>query len=285
MKFPKWLRQKLVLGPNVITQEILDKNKLNTVCFEAKCPNIMRCYSKKIATFLALGTKCTRNCGFCDIDFDANPSIPDINEPKNIAKATKEMNLRHVVITMVTRDDLPDQGANHISQIIQEIKKLNPSTTVEVLTSDFSKKYDLIDIVINEQIDIFNHNIETVRSLTPKIRHIATYDTSLEVLKYVKSKRPSILVKSGLMVGMGESLDEVKEAIKDLKESGCDIITIGQYLQANKNKYKVKEYIHPDIFKKYEKYALSIGVKCIYSSPFVRSSFNAEVIKNKTLQG
>jgi lipoic acid synthetase len=284
MKLPVWFRQKLTLGSNVVLQEILDKNKLNTVCVEAKCPNISKCYSKKVATFLALGKKCTRNCSFCDIDFDKKPSPPDENEPINIAKATLEMGLKHVVITMVARDDLLDQGANHMAKIVKEIKKINPNTTIELLTSDFSNQRDLIDIILDEKIDIFNHNIETVRSLSDKIRHIAKYDRSLEVLKYVKDSKKTLFVKSGLMVGFGEKINEVKDAISDLKNINCDIITIGQYLQPNKKKHLVKEYVHPDIFKEYELYAKSIGIKHIYSSPLVRSSFNAEDIKNKALQ-
>jgi lipoic acid synthetase len=284
MKLPPWLRQKLTLGSNVVLQKILDKNKLNTVCVEAKCPNILKCYSKKIATFLALGKKCTRNCSFCDIDFDKKPSPPDENEPINIAKATLEMGLKHVVITMVARDDLIDQGANHMAKIVKEIKKLIPNITIELLTSDFSKRFDLIDIILNEDIDIFNHNIETVRSLSDKIRHIAKYDRSLEVLKYVKNTNKVKFIKSGLMVGFGETKNEVKEAILDLKNVNCDIITIGQYLQPNKKKHLVKEYVHPDIFKEYEDYANSIGIKHIYSSPLVRSSYNAEEIKDKALQ-
>jgi lipoic acid synthetase len=280
--FPSWLHQSQPKSTELIrTKEILKKSDINTVCEKAKCPNRCECYAKKTATFLALGNQCTRNCSFCDIDFAKTPEKPDNNEPFNIAKAAKELELKHVVITMVTRDDLIDEGASHIALIIKRIRKEIPNISIEVLTSDFSGKKELIDIVLDSKPDIFNHNIETIRSLTPKIRNKAEYDRSLQVLSIAKNNKNSHLIKSGLMVGLGESTDDVKQTIKDLYNIGCDIITIGQYLQASKKKLKVQSFIHPNLFKSYEEYGYSLGVKHMYCSPFVRSSYNANQIKEK----
>lgn len=278
MKFPKYLRRKLPIGPIYHTENILKDLKINTVCLEANCPNKFECYSKKYATFLALGKKCTRSCGFCNIEYSKNPKPPDKDEPKNIALAAKKLNLKHTVLTMVTRDDLVDKGANHIAQIIKELKLLNPSSTIEVLTSDFSCRFDLIDIILDQKIDIFNYNIETVKRITPKVRHIATYENSLKILKYAKKSKKTKFVKSGFMVGLGETTKEVFATIKDLHKVNCDIITIGQYLSPNKNKYPIKAFISPSQFKKYETFALKLGIKKIYAKPYVRSSYNAQLI-------
>lgn len=279
LKFPPWLRQKLLPDKKYSkTKQVIDTLSLFTVCEEAKCPNRFYCFEKKCATFLSLGKFCTRKCQFCDVCFSPSPSLPDPLEPKKIALAAKKLNLKHVVITMVTRDDLEDGGANHISEIIKEVKKENPKSSIEVLTSDFQGKDPLLDVIIQARPNIFNHNIETTESLSSKIRNNASYSLSLKVLSYVKEKERSILVKSGLMVGLGEKEDEVKETITHLKENGCDIITIGQYLKPSSKCIEVKEFISPEIFKKYEEFGYSIGVKYIYSGPFVRSSFNAEKI-------
>ncbi|NGX64146.1 MAG: Lipoyl synthase 2 [Candidatus Anoxychlamydiales bacterium] len=275
MKFPEFLRRKLPIGPTNKTNDILKKYNLNTVCAEANCPNLFECYSKKVATFLALGKKCTRACAFCNIDFSKKPAKPDINEPLNIAKATKSLNLRHVVITMVARDDLEDRGANHLAKIIKEVKKLNPNTSVEVLTSDFSCNFDLIDIITDQDIDIFNYNIETVKRLTSKVRHIATYENTLKILKYVKKSKKIKFVKSGFMVGLGETKKEVFETIKDLYDMRVDIITIGQYLSASNKKYPIKAFITPKEFLEYKDFAKRLGVKTVYADPYVRSSYNA----------
>ncbi len=289
MKLPKYLRRKLPIGPIYQTQNIIKDLKINTVCLEADCPNKFECFSKKCATFLALGKKCTRSCAFCNIEYCKNPPPLDENEPKNIAIAAKRLDLTHIVITMVTRDDLEDQGALHLAKIIKEVKLSNPLSTIEVLTSDFFGKFDLIDIVLDQDIDIFNYNIETVKRLTPKIRHIATYENSLKILKYVKnSKKTKIVesrfVKSGFMVGLGETKEEVFSTIRDLHKVGCDIITIGQYLSPSKKKYPIKSFITPIEFKEYEDFAKKLGVKNIYAQPYVRSSYNAELIlKTSTL--
>lgn len=279
LKFPPWLRQKLSANLEYSkTKSILDKASLHTVCEEAKCPNRFHCFEKKCATFLALGKYCTRKCSFCDISFSTSPSPPDILEPKKIAGAAKKLNLSHIVITMVTRDDLKDLGANHISEIIKEVKKGNPDSIIEILTSDFQGTPSLLDIIVEAKPNIFNHNIETTASLSHKIRNKASYLLSMQVLRYVKEKDSSIYVKSGLMVGLGEKEEEVKQTITDLKENRCDIITIGQYLQPSPKCIKVKEFIPLKAFKKYEDFGYSIGVKHMYCGPFVRSSFNAEKI-------
>jgi lipoic acid synthetase len=277
-RFPSWLHRKLPQGGDVFqTGEIVQKYGLNTVCEEAKCPNRLECYSKKTATFLALGKECTRNCGFCDIDFSKTPKAPEADEPKKIALSVKELGLKHVVITMVARDDLPDQGASHIASIVHAIREMNPEATIEVLTSDFSGDLAALNLVLAAKPEIFNHNLETVRSLSPRVRHKAEYDRSLSVLRHAKSSGLPIFVKSGLMVGLGETPEEMHQAIRDLHAAGCDIITIGQYLQASERKLRVKEFVHPDQFKAYEQYGLSLGVRHMYSGPFVRSSYNANL--------
>ena len=276
-RFPSWLHRKLPLGGQIFkTNQIIDKFGLNTVCEEAKCPNRLECYTKKTATFLALGKECTRNCGFCDIDFSKTPKMPEEDEPKRIAQSVLELGLKHAVITMVARDDLPDQGASQISKIICEIRKVNPGTTIEVLTSDFSGDVNLLYIVLKEQPEIFNHNIETVRALSSRVRHKAEYDRSLSLLRAAKESGKTTFVKSGIMVGLGETEAQVKETIEDLSPF-CDIITIGQYLQASRIKLRVKEFVHPDQFKAYEEYGNRLGVHHMYCGPFVRSSYNANL--------
>lgn len=277
-RFPSWLHRKLLPGGELFkTNDIIEKYKLNTVCEEAKCPNRLECFTKKTATFLALGKQCTRNCGFCSIDFSKTPKAPEADEPKRIALSVKELGLKHAVITMVARDDLPDQGAGHIAQIIQEIRNENANTTVEVLTSDFSGNVKLLYIVLDAHPEIFNHNIETVRALSSRVRHKAEYDRTLSLLRAAKDYGKSLFVKSGLMLGLGETEMQVKETIQDLANAGCDIITLGQYLQPDKQKLRVKSFIHPDQFKAYEEYGLSIGVRHVYAGPFVRSSYNANL--------
>ena len=275
-RFPKWLHRKLPKGSAIFdTGNIVKKHHLNTVCEEAKCPNRLECYSKKTATFLALGSHCTRNCGFCDIDFDKSPLALEADEPARIAASVKELGLKHAVITMVARDDLEDQGASQIAKIIRAIRADNEGITVELLTSDFCGRFASVDLILAERPEIFNHNIETVRSLTPRVRHKATYERTLDLLRYVKSEKKTKFVKSGIMVGLGETEEEVMETIRDLKDAGCDIITMGQYLQPNRKKLLVKSFVTPQQFKLYEEYGYQIGVKHMYCGPFVRSSYNA----------
>ncbi len=277
-RFPSWLHRKLPVGGQIFkTNEIVEKYKLNTVCEEAKCPNRFECYTKKTATFLALGKACTRNCGFCDIDFTKTPKAPEEDEPLRIGLSVKELGLKHAVITMVARDDLPDYGAAHIAAIIRAIREHNTDTTVEVLTSDLSGDFNALDIVLQDKPEIFNHNIETVRALSPRVRHRADYDRTLAVLKHAKQSGHPIFVKSGIMLGLGETTQEVYQTIEDLYHAGCDIITMGQYLQPSKSKLLVKKFVTPEEFKDYEEFGLKLGVKFMYCGPFVRSSYNANL--------
>lgn len=275
-RFPSWLHRNLPKGKNLFqTNAILSKHRLNTVCEEAKCPNRFECYSNHTATFLALGKECTRNCGFCDIDFSKAPKSPEGDEPTRIAASVKELGLKHVVITMVARDDLPDEGANHIALIIRSLQKECPGVAIEVLISDMSGNPSLLDVVLSERPDVFNHNIETVRELVPRVRHKATYDRTLFVLSHAKQSGLTKVVKSGLMVGLGETPEQVKETITDLAKVGCDMITIGQYLQPNHKKLLVKEFIPPEQFKAYEEFGRQLGIRKMYCGPFVRSSYHA----------
>jgi lipoyl synthase len=275
-RFPCHLHRPIPEGHQMAqTAEILKKHRLNTVCIEAKCPNRLECYTNRTATFLALGKLCTRSCAFCEIGFSKSPPPPEKDEPDRIAFSVQELGLRHAVITMVTRDDLADQGAGHIAAIIRAIRRENPKTSIEVLTSDFSGNHRLLDIVLEESPDIFNHNLETVRSLTPRIRHKAEYERSLALLRYAKESKKVQAIKSGIMIGLGETEKEVFEAIDDLHSAFCDIITIGQYLQPSRRKLPVKEFISLEQFQTYEQYGLSQGVNQMLSGPFVRSDYNA----------
>ncbi len=287
-RFPSWLHRKLPKGNTLkATGDILSSQRMNTVCEEAKCPNLLECWSKKTATFLTMGKSCTRSCGFCDIDFSKRPPPLDPLEPQRIADSVKQLGLNHVVLTMVARDDLEDGGANHLSAIIRAIRTEKPSVTIEVLTSDFAGNTKAWDTILQAQPEIFNYNIETVRELTPRVRHKATYDRTLELLHYVKTHKKSsqLFVKSGIMVGLGESEVQVKETLSDLTSAGCDIVTIGQYLQASKTKLLVKEFITPEQFKAYEDFGYSLGIKYVYSGPFVRSSYNAQEALQKLYHG
>jgi lipoyl synthase len=277
-RFPSWLHRKLPKGGAVFnTGKVIQENRLHTVCEEAKCPNLTECYSKKTATFLIMGKECTRSCGFCDIDFSKTPKTLDDDEPEHVADSVDALGLTHVVITQVARDDLEDGGAKHLVKVIKAIRGRKRDVTIEVLTSDFQGSKKALDIVLEEAPEIFNHNLETVRKLTPRVRHKATYERTLETLAYVKKVSP-LLVKSGIMVGLGETKDEVFETLLDLAKAGCDIVTIGQYLQASKKRLPVKEFIHPDIFKEYEEAGYKAGIKYMYTGPFVRSSYNAGLV-------
>lgn len=280
-RFPSWLHRKLPKGGELAnTGRVLGENRLHTVCEEAKCPNLLECWSKKTATFLIMGKECTRNCGFCDIDFTKSPKPLEADEPQRVADSVLKLGLRHVVITMVARDDLPDGGAGHLVSVIEEVRRVSPESTIEVLTSDFFGRTDALDILLAAQPEIFNHNIETVREMTPRVRHTATYDRTLKVLKHAKAAKvnPHMLVKSGLMVGLGEEKEQVFETLRDLASAGCDIVTMGQYLQPNRRKLLVKAFITPEEFKEYEEYGYSVGIKHMYCGPFVRSSYNANLV-------
>lgn len=272
---PEWMRVKLnsTAHLNKVTS-LLSNLNLNTVCDAANCPNRLECYSSKTATFMILGTTCTRNCKFCNVE-GGLPLDPDPKEPIHIAEGIRELGLKHAVITSVTRDDLDDEGAGHFVACITETKALNPNTSIEVLTPDFNGKEDLIKQVVEAKPHVFNHNIETVRRLYDAVRPEADYDQSLFVLKHIKEVDPTMVTKSGIMVGLGEKEEEVIQTLKDLRAVGCDIVTIGQYMQPSKKHFDLVEYVHPDVFKKYEEVAHELGFSAVASSPLVRSSYKA----------
>lgn len=278
MKKPDWLKIKVTGdSANAEVQDILTKLSLNTVCKEANCPNKMECFHRRTATFMILGKVCTRNCTFCNVTKGITECV-DENEPLNIAEAVKKLNLKHVVVTSVTRDDLPDGGAGHFAAVINEVRKLNPAVTIEVLIPDFNGDKAALKKVVAAKPDIINHNVETIPSLYPEVRPKAIYERSLDLLKDVKVMDKSIATKSGIMVGLGENEDEVIALMHDLRDIGCDIMTIGQYLAPSKMHHPVIEYIHPDLFEKYRQVGIELGFKYVASAPLVRSSYHADKV-------
>ena len=275
-KKPFWIRSRLINSQNFfLTKSIINQKKIHTVCQEANCPNITECWSKRHATFLIMGDVCTRACAFCDIK-TGKPKPLDLFEPIKIAKATKELNLKHVVITSVDRDDLIDGGAEHFSKVIHEVRKMNNSTTIEVLTPDFLRKGKAFTKVVLAEPDVFNHNIETVPGLYLKVRPGSRYFASLELLKSVKQMDKTIFTKSGIMLGMGEKRDEILQVMDDLKSADVDFITIGQYLQPSVKHHPLERYVHPDEFKELKRIAESKGFLIVASSPLTRSSYHAD---------
>ena len=275
-KKPSWIRSRLINSQNFfLIKSIINQKKIYTVCQEANCPNITECWSKRHATFLIMGDVCTRACAFCDIK-TGKPKPLDLFEPIKIAKATKELNLKHVVITSVDRDDLIDGGAEHFSKVIHEVRKMNNSTTIEVLTPDFLRKGKVFTKVVLAEPDVFNHNIETVPSLYLKVRPGSRYFASLELLKSVKQMDKTIFTKSGIMLGMGEKRDEILQVMDDLKSADVDFITIGQYLQPSVKHHPLERYVHPDEFKELKRIAESKGFLIVASSPLTRSSYHAD---------
>ena len=275
-KKPEWIRSKITNSHNFfLTKNIINKNNLNTVCQEANCPNITECWSKRHATFMIMGDTCTRACGFCDVK-TGKPKSLDPLEPLKIAEATKELNLKHVVITSVDRDDLNDGGAEHFLKVIKETRKLNKNTTIEVLTPDFLRKGDAFKKVVGANPDVFNHNIETVPSLYLKVRPGSRYFASLELLKSVKKISNKIFTKSGIMLGLGERKDEVLQVMDDLISAEVDFLTIGQYLQPSVKHYPLQRYVHPEEFKELKAVAQSKGFLIVASSPLTRSSYHAD---------
>ena len=275
-KKPNWIRTKIIDSQNYFqTKLILNKKKLHTVCQEANCPNISECWSKRHATFLIMGDVCTRACAFCDVK-TGKPNFLDPLEPSKIAKATKELNLKHVVITSVDRDDLNDGGANHFYKVIKETRKLNKNTTIEVLTPDFLRKGDSYKKVVFANPDVFNHNIETVPSLYRAVRPGSRYFASVNLLKSVKEINKTIFTKSGIMLGFGETKNEVLQVMDDLLTAKVDFLTIGQYLQPSVKHYPLDRYVHPDEFSEFKKIALSKGFLIVSSSPLTRSSYHAD---------
>jgi len=275
-KKPFWIRTKIIDTQNYFkTKAIINKKRLHTVCQEASCPNISECWSKKHATFMIMGDTCTRACSFCNVS-TGKPIYLNPLEPNKIAMATKELNLKHVVITSVNRDDLEDGGADHFSKVILETRKLNKSTTIEVLTPDFLRKGDSYKKVVNSNPDVFNHNIETVPSLYRKIRPGSKYLASINLLKSVKEINNKIFTKSGIMLGLGETKNEVLQVMDNLISARVDFLTIGQYLQPTVKHYPLNRYVHPDEFIQLKELALSKGFLIVASSPLTRSSYHAD---------
>ena len=275
-KKPIWIRTKITNTQNYFkTKESINKKKLHTVCQEASCPNISECWSKRHATFMIMGDTCTRACSFCNVK-TGKPSFLDPLEPTKIALATKELNLKHVVITSVDRDDLEDGGANHFSKVITQTRKMNKKTTIEVLTPDFLRKGESYKAVVNAYPDVFNHNIETVPRLYREVRPGSRYFASVDLLKSIKKINKKIFTKSGIMLGLGETKNEVLQVMDDLLSANVDFLTIGQYLQPSVKHYPLKRYVHPDEFQQFKKLALSKGFLIVASSPLTRSSYHAD---------
>lgn len=279
-RFPSWLHKPLPkLEVINQTQETVREGILRTVCEEARCPNITECYSKKTATFLALGHECTRRCGFCSIDFSQNPRQIDPQEPYQIAEAAKKLGLRHVVITQVARDDMPDGGAGAMASIVSTLRHEIPKVTIELLTSDFDGNWQSLETILKSEPEVLNHNVETVERISPRIRHKATYERSLEFLKRASENRrgKTRFIKSGLMVGFSETDEEVYQCLVDLHLAGVDIVTIGQYLQSSREGLLVKRFVKPEIFETYALWGKEIGIPHMYCGPFIRSSYNASL--------
>lgn len=273
-RLPEFLKRPIIdTDTTRNVRKILKHNCLNTVCENARCPNKNECYTKNTATFLIMGNNCTRNCRYCNISCN-RPEPLDPQEPKHIAKAVKDLGLKYAVITSVTRDDLTDGGAQHFANCIYEIRKISPDVKIEILTPDFKNKKEALDIIINAHPDVFNHNIETVRAVFKTARPQGNYDTSLAVLKYIK-QNSDIQTKSGMMIGLGETFAQIKETIEDLYSVGCDILTIGQYIQPSKEHLPVAKYYSLEEYEELKKLATSIGIKNYQIGPLVRSSYNA----------
>src|SRR5271155_2734727 len=285
-RLPQWLRLPLPTAQSFgRTRALLDELKLHTVCESAKCPNHWECWSKGTATFMIAGDHCTRACGFCAVK-TAKPLALEIDEPARVAEATRRMRLNHVVITAVARDDLADGGAEHFRQTIEQVRKLNPGITIEVLVPDFLDRDESIETVLAANPHIYNHNLETVRRLTPAVRHRATYDRSLSVLAKVKERRgQSIHTKSGLMLGLGEAEDELLQAMQDLRRARCDILTLGQYLQPTLRHLPVAEFVPPSVFARHKQTAEAMGFVHVASGPMVRSSYHADEFPGGALRG
>ena len=275
-KKPEWIRSKLLNSKEFfLTKTIVNKNNLVTVCQEANCPNITECWSKKHATFMIMGDTCTRACAFCDVK-TGKPGKLDELEPIKISQAVKKLNLKHVVITSVDRDDLVDGGSNHFFQVINQTRRNNPNTTIEVLTPDFLRKGEAYKKVLEANPDVFNHNVETVPSLYLKVRPGSRYFTSLELLKNAKKNNQKVFTKSGIMVGLGESKDEILQVMDDLKAADVDFLTIGQYLQPSVKHFPLDRYYSPQEFDELGAIAKAKGFLLVSSSPLTRSSYHAD---------
>ncbi|AER40513.1 MAG: lipoyl synthase [Flavobacteriales bacterium] len=275
-KKPNWIRVKFPIGKNYNRlQKLVALHKLNTICQSGSCPNIGECWEKGVATFMILGNVCTRSCRFCGVK-TGRPENVDWEEPEKVARSIKILKIKHVVITSVNRDDLKDMGASIWRKTIQLTKDINPSITIETLIPDFKGEKKIIEKIISSKPEVISHNVETVPRLTKKIRIQAKYDRSLKVLQYIKEKNKNIRTKTGIMLGLGEKIEEILETMKDIKDSKVDILTIGQYLQPSFKHFPVHSFVLPDQFQKLKKIGLKLGFKYVESGPLVRSSYHAE---------
>ena len=273
-RLPDYLKRPIIDTDKTRTvRRILKTKCLNTVCENARCPNKNECYTKNTATFLIMGNNCTRNCRYCNINC-SRPEPLDLNEPFHVAEAVKDLGLKYAVITSVTRDDLPDGGAEHFANCIYEIRKISPDVKIEILTPDFKGDKDSLNTIIKAHPNVFNHNIETVRNVFKTARPQGDYDCSLEVLKYIKDNS-DIITKSGLMIGLGETFEDIEQTLVDLKNVGCDILTIGQYIQPSKAHLEVSKYYNPEEYENLKQLAEKVGIKHYQIGPLVRSSYRA----------
>lgn len=286
LRKPDWLKKRLSLSNQRPMKEDLRDSKLHSVCEEASCPNISECFSKGVATVMIMGDTCTRACKFCNVK-TGRPLALDSNEPENVAQWAKKYNLRHIVITSVDRDDLKDDlGSTHFARVVTRTKEVNPQSSIEVLTPDFQGREECIERVAKAPVFVYNHNLETSERLTPHVRSASSYRRSLKVIQYVKNHHSKIFTKSGLMLGLGESRDEVLKSMQDLVDHGCDLLTLGQYLQPSQEHLPVVEFIHPDQFSEYKELGEKMGFKAVFSGPFVRSSYLAdELVEGLSLIG
>jgi len=276
-RLPDWLRKDLAPGHEAArTDTILKEFGLHTICESGRCPNRDECYSQRTATFMVMGDVCTRTCRFCSVSM-GKPGILDLDEPKRVAQAARLLQLQHVVVTSVNRDDLADEGANHFVEVLRELKKISPVPVIEILTPDFKRtQAEAVERIVFAGPDIFSHNVETVPRLYRKVRPQADYPTSLGIFTRIKAFSDRVLTKSGLMLGLGETRGEVLEVLRDLKRSGCEMLTLGQYLQSSTLGLRVEEYVTPAVFEEYKEEALAMGFSWVESGPFVRSSFHAK---------
>ena len=282
-RLPQWVRRPETSFRALHDLKVdLRRLGLHTVCESARCPNIHECFARKAATFMILGNVCTRTCGFCAVP-QGVPGGLAAREPEHVAAMARRMDLRHVVITSVNRDDLPDGGSAHFAATVRAVKRELPGARVEVLVPDFLGDLDAVARVLDSGCDVFNHNMETIERLYSRVRPQAVYRRSLAVLRFARLRAPRMLTKSGLMVGLGETPAEVRSLLRDLRSADTDIATIGQYLQPRKRRLRVEEYVHPDVFERYRVYGTSIGFRAVFSGPLVRSSYMAESVEAQAL--
>jgi len=280
-RLPPWLKRPLPTAGMLQTRRLIQGLKLNTVCVEARCPNLTECWSRGTATFMVLGDECTRRCHFCAVS-TKKPLPPELDEPERLAEAADKLGLRHVVITSVARDDLPDEGAGHFARCVEATRRRLPQATIETLVPDFHGRPELIQTVVAARPEVYNHNVETVARLQKRARPAARYERSLAVLRTAKRLDARVHTKSGIMVGLGETFDELVQTMRDLRAHDCDMLTIGQYLKPGDHHLEVEKYYHPDEFEALAEAARGLGFRAVASGPFVRSSYFAESLFAET---